>query len=187
VRGRAERQAVAAAAPSCFAGDGAGVAAAWRICTIPPEEGGQRRGRLGRRLDHQAAPVGSLDGQAREESLDVGGRRRRRRPRGHRSQRVTRLVPCRHESFDLALGGVVLHVGGLTAARGRGPGRRRHDALDPREEAPRPLEGHLVQLDVPLSEAIDLLAELGVRSPVEYDDYLKGLSTAMAFVKTSKA
>ena len=43
------------------------------------------------------------------------------------------------------------------------------------------------KLDIALSEAIDLLAELGVRSPVEYDDYLKGLSTAMAFVKTSKA
>jgi predicted nucleic acid-binding protein len=43
------------------------------------------------------------------------------------------------------------------------------------------------KLDVPLSEAIDLLAEFGVRSPVEYDDYLKGLSTATAFVKTSKA
>lgn len=43
------------------------------------------------------------------------------------------------------------------------------------------------KLDVPLSEAIDLLAELGVRSPLEYDDYLKGLSAAMAFVKTSKA
>ena len=41
--------------------------------------------------------------------------------------------------------------------------------------------------DIPLSEAIDLLAELGVRSPVEYDDYLKGLSTTAAFVKTSKA
>ena len=43
------------------------------------------------------------------------------------------------------------------------------------------------KLDITLSEAIDLLAELGVRSPVEYDDYLKGLSTAMAFVKTAKA
>ena len=42
-------------------------------------------------------------------------------------------------------------------------------------------------MDIALSEAIDLLAELGVRSPVEYDDYLKGLSTAAAFVKTSKA
>jgi predicted transcriptional regulator len=48
--------------------------------------------------------------------------------------------------------------------------------------------GTLAQkLDVPLSEAIDLLAELGVRSPLEYDDYLKGLSAAMAFVKTAKA
>ena len=43
------------------------------------------------------------------------------------------------------------------------------------------------KLDIALSEAIDLLAELGVRSPVEYDDYLKGLSTTAAFVKTSKA
>jgi len=43
------------------------------------------------------------------------------------------------------------------------------------------------KLDITLSEAIDLLAELGVRSPVEYDDYLKGLSTAAAFVKTAKA
>jgi hypothetical protein len=43
------------------------------------------------------------------------------------------------------------------------------------------------KLDIPLSEAIDLLAELGVRSPVEYHDDLKGLSTAMAFVRTSKA
>jgi hypothetical protein len=43
------------------------------------------------------------------------------------------------------------------------------------------------KLDIPLSEAIDLLAEFGVRSPVEYDDYLKGLSTATTFVKTSNA
>lgn len=43
------------------------------------------------------------------------------------------------------------------------------------------------KLDVSLSEAIDLLAELGVRSPLEYDDYLKGLSTATAFVKPSKS
>ena len=43
------------------------------------------------------------------------------------------------------------------------------------------------KLDVSLSEAIDLLAELGVRSPLEYDDYLKGLSTATAFVKASRA
>jgi hypothetical protein len=54
-------------------------------------------------------------------------------------------------------------------------GRRRPRELARREK-----------LDIPLSEAIDLLAELGVRSRVEYDDYLKGLSTAMAFVKTSR-
>jgi len=43
------------------------------------------------------------------------------------------------------------------------------------------------KLGVPLFEAIDLLAELGVRSPLEYDDYLKGLSTATAFAEASKA
>jgi hypothetical protein len=42
------------------------------------------------------------------------------------------------------------------------------------------------KLEMPLSEAIDLLAELGVRSPLEYDDYLKGLSAAEAFVKGAK-
>jgi hypothetical protein len=43
------------------------------------------------------------------------------------------------------------------------------------------------KLGIPLSEAIDLLAEFGVRSPIEYDDYLKGLPAAMAFVKVAKA
>ena len=42
------------------------------------------------------------------------------------------------------------------------------------------------KLDVSLAEAIDLLAELGVRSPLEYDDYLKGFSPAAAFVKASR-
>ena len=39
------------------------------------------------------------------------------------------------------------------------------------------------QLDVPLVEAIDLLAKLGVGSPLEYDDYLAGYATADRFVK----
>jgi predicted transcriptional regulator len=30
------------------------------------------------------------------------------------------------------------------------------------------------RLGVPLSDVIDLLADLGVRSPIEYDDYLQG-------------
>jgi hypothetical protein len=41
-------------------------------------------------------------------------------------------------------------------------------------------------LGVPLSEAIDLLANLGVRSPIEYDDYLKGYAAASEFVKARK-
>jgi hypothetical protein len=39
------------------------------------------------------------------------------------------------------------------------------------------------ELGVPLSEAIELLADLGVRSPIEYDDYLKGYAAASEFVK----
>ena len=38
-------------------------------------------------------------------------------------------------------------------------------------------------LGVSLSEAIDLLADLGVRSPLEYDDYLRGYAAASAFVR----
>lgn len=30
------------------------------------------------------------------------------------------------------------------------------------------------KLDVSISETIDLLAELGVKAPIDYDDYLKG-------------
>lgn len=30
------------------------------------------------------------------------------------------------------------------------------------------------RLELSISETIDLLAELGVRAPIEYDDYLKG-------------
>lgn len=41
-------------------------------------------------------------------------------------------------------------------------------------------------LGISLSEAIDLLAELGVRSPVEYDDYLRGYTAATSFVRGSK-
>ncbi len=34
------------------------------------------------------------------------------------------------------------------------------------------------RLGKPLADAIDLLADLGVRSPIEYDDYLQSLHTA---------
>ena len=34
-----------------------------------------------------------------------------------------------------------------------------------------------------LAEAIDLLSELGVRSPIEYDDYLKSYATARDLFK----
>ncbi len=33
-------------------------------------------------------------------------------------------------------------------------------------------------LDLTVSEAVDLLAEFGIESPVSYDEYLQGLSTA---------
>jgi hypothetical protein len=30
------------------------------------------------------------------------------------------------------------------------------------------------KLDISISEAIDLLAELGIEAPIEFEDYLKG-------------
>ena len=36
------------------------------------------------------------------------------------------------------------------------------------------LGGLAKKLDVSISEAIDMLAEMGIDSPVRYDDYLKG-------------
>ncbi len=42
------------------------------------------------------------------------------------------------------------------------------------------LGGLAAELDVSLSEALDLLAELGVEAPIEYDDYLKGLGLLAA-------
>jgi len=42
------------------------------------------------------------------------------------------------------------------------------------------------KLSISLGEAIDLLAELGVRSPIEYDDYLKGAAAAAALVREAK-
>jgi hypothetical protein len=38
-------------------------------------------------------------------------------------------------------------------------------------------------LGVSLSEAIDLLADLGVRSPLEYDDYLRGYAAAAEWAR----
>jgi hypothetical protein len=36
------------------------------------------------------------------------------------------------------------------------------------------LEGLATSLDLTVGETIDLLAELGIESPIEYEDYLKG-------------
>ena len=36
------------------------------------------------------------------------------------------------------------------------------------------LEGLAKKLDISISEAIDLLAELGIEAPIELEDYLKG-------------
>ncbi len=40
-------------------------------------------------------------------------------------------------------------------------------------------------LGVPLADVLDLLAELGVQSPIEYDDYLRGYD-ALASVKKAR-
>ena len=36
------------------------------------------------------------------------------------------------------------------------------------------LEGLAKKLDISISEAMDLLAELGIEAPIEFEDYLKG-------------
>jgi len=36
------------------------------------------------------------------------------------------------------------------------------------------LEGLAKKLDISISEAIDLLADLGIEAPIEFEDYLKG-------------
>jgi hypothetical protein len=38
------------------------------------------------------------------------------------------------------------------------------------------LEGLAKKLDISISEAIDLLAKLGIEAPLEFEDYLKGLN-----------
>lgn len=53
-------------------------------------------------------------------------------------------------------------------------------------EGKRSLGAFAKALGVALSEAIDLLADLGVRSPIEYDDYLKGYAAASEFVRGRK-
>lgn len=37
------------------------------------------------------------------------------------------------------------------------------------------------ELDLSISEAIDLLAEFGIQAPLEYDDYLCGIKTLKKF------
>jgi predicted HTH domain antitoxin len=41
------------------------------------------------------------------------------------------------------------------------------------------------RLKMPLADVIDLLSELGVRSPIEYDDYLKSYAAASEFLRPS--
>lgn len=41
------------------------------------------------------------------------------------------------------------------------------------------------RLDRPLADVIDLLADLGVRSPIEYDDYLQSVRTAGRVLRES--
>jgi hypothetical protein len=53
-------------------------------------------------------------------------------------------------------------------------------------EGKRSLGSFSNELGVSLSETIDLLAGLGVRSPLEFDDYLKGYAAAAEFVKGRK-
>jgi hypothetical protein len=50
-------------------------------------------------------------------------------------------------------------------------------------EGKRSLGSFAKALGMSLSEAIDLLADLGVRSPIEYDDYLKAYAVASEFVR----
>ncbi|MCU0728454.1 MAG: hypothetical protein MUE73_22160 [Planctomycetes bacterium] len=49
------------------------------------------------------------------------------------------------------------------------------------------LGGLARRLDVPLAEAMDLLAELGIRAPIEYDDYLKAPATAASLLRDPDA
>jgi hypothetical protein len=42
------------------------------------------------------------------------------------------------------------------------------------------------RLKMPLADVIDLLSELGVRSPIEYDDYLKSYAAASEFLRQSR-
>lgn len=43
--------------------------------------------------------------------------------------------------------------------------------------------GNLAErLDLSVGQALDLLAELGVRSPVTYDDYLEGYRSGLGLV-----
>jgi len=53
-------------------------------------------------------------------------------------------------------------------------------------EGNRSLGSFAKALDVSLSEAINFLAHLGVRSPIEYDGYLTAYATASGFVRGQK-
>ncbi len=53
-------------------------------------------------------------------------------------------------------------------------------------EGKRSLGSFAEALGVPLTEAIELLADLGVRSPLEYDDYLRAYAGAAEFLGAKK-
>jgi len=49
-----------------------------------------------------------------------------------------------------------------------------HSSLKNYKEGKLSLEGLAKKLDLSISETIDMLAELGIGSPIGFDDYLKG-------------
>lgn len=48
------------------------------------------------------------------------------------------------------------------------------DELNRFKEGKLSLGGLAKKLDISISETIDLLAELGIEAPIEFEDYLKG-------------
>ena len=50
------------------------------------------------------------------------------------------------------------------------------DAIDQYKKGKLSLEKTAKELHISISELIDLLAELGVKSPIAYEDYLEGLN-----------
>lgn len=49
------------------------------------------------------------------------------------------------------------------------------------KEGKNSLEKTAAELDLSISETIDLLAEFGIKAPIEFEDYLKGYNLEKAF------